>query len=139
MPCYSLPDPRFLPLGRHDPEEERSSLWWSGSGVRVKLACTKLEADITSTARDHAAWIGVMMDGAPVARLPLMQGTHRYALLAGLDQGFSHEVSIIRDSQPSYDEEGPVYLDAIYTDGEPERPRERDRLIEFIGDSLTVG
>ena len=139
MPCYSLPDPRFLPLGRHDPEEERSSLWWSGSGVRVKLACTKLEADITSTARDHAAWIGVLMDGAPVARMPLMPGTHRYALLAGLDQGFSHEVSIIRDSQPSYDEEGPVYLDAIYTDGEPERPRERDRLIEFIGDSLTVG
>ena len=139
MQRYSLPDPRFLPLGRHDPEENKTSLWWSGSGVRVKIACTKIEADITSTARDHAPWIGVMMDGAPVARLPLMPGTHRYALLVGLDKGFSHEVSILRDSQPSYDEDGPVYLEAIYTDGEPIRPQERDKLIEFIGDSLTVG
>lgn len=139
MRRFSLPNPRFLPLGRHDPGENKTSLWWSGSGVRVQIACTVMEADITSSARDHAPWIGVMMDGAPVARLPLMPGTHRFALLAGLDKGFSHEVSIIRDSQPTYDEDGPVYLDAIYTDGEPERPKERDKLIEFIGDSLTVG
>ena len=85
MQRYSLPDPRFLPLGRHDPEEEKTSLWWSGSGVRVKIACGRLEADITSTAADRAPWVGVMMDGAPVARLPLLPGTHRYCLLAGLD------------------------------------------------------
>lgn len=139
MRRFSLPDPRFLPLGRHDPKEEKSSLWWSGSGVRVKLACKALEAEITASAHDHAPWMGVLMDGAPVARFPLLPGTHRYPLLAGLDGGFSHEVSIIRDTQPSYDEDGPVYLDAVYTDGEPERPAERPLLIEFIGDSLTVG
>ena len=139
MQRISLPDPRFLPLGRHDPKEERTNLWWSGSGVRVCLACKTLEADITSTARDHAPWMGVLMDGAPVARFPLLPGAHRYLLLAGLDGDFSHEVSIIRDSQPSYDEDGPVYIDAVYTDGEPERPAERPLLIEFIGDSLTVG
>ncbi len=134
-----LPDPRFLPLGRHNPGEEKAGLWWSGSGVRVKLACARLEADITASARDHAPWMGVLMDGAPVARFPLLPGTHRYPLLAGLDPAYSHEISIIRDTQPSYDEDGPVYLDAVYTDGEPERPRERPLLIEFIGDSLTVG
>ena len=139
MQRFSLPDPRFLPLGRHDPKEEKTSLWWSGSGVRVKLACTALEAEITSSARDHAPWVGVLMDGAPVARLPLLPGTHRYPLLAGLDRGFAHEVSIIRDTQLSYDEDGPVYLEAVYTDGEPQRPEERPLLIEFIGDSLTVG
>ncbi len=139
MQRISLPDPRFLPLGRHDPKESRASLWWSGSGVRVKLACTGLEADITASARDHAPWIGVLMDGAPVARFPLLPGAHRYPLLAGLDGSFAHEVSIIRDTQPSYDEDGPVYLDAVYTDGGPQRPSERPLLIEFIGDSLTVG
>ena len=139
MHCIALPDARFLPLGRHDPKEERTSLWWSGSGVRVKLACKTLEAEITASARDHAPWMGVLMDGAPVARFPLLPGTHRYPLLAGLDAGFVHEVSIIRDSQPSYDEDGPIYLNAVYTDGTPERPAERPLLIEFIGDSLTVG
>ncbi len=134
-----LPDPRFLPLGRHDPKEEKASLWWSGSGVRVKLACKTLEAEITSSARDHAPWIGVLMDGAPVARFPLLPGSRRYPLLAGLDDGFAHEISIIRDTQPSYDEDGPLYLDAVYTDGEPLRPADRPVLIEFLGDSLTVG
>lgn len=139
MQRIALPDSRFLPLGRHDPKEERTSLWWSGSGVRVKLACTMLEAEITASARDHASWIGVLMDGAPVARFPLLPGAHRYPLLAGLDECFAHEVSVIRDSQPSYDEDGPIYLDAVYTDGEPHRPVERPLLLEFIGDSLTVG
>ncbi len=134
-----LPDPRFLPLGRHNPGEEKAGLWWSGSGVRVKLACARLEADITASAQDHAPWMGVLMDGAPVARFPLLPGAHRYPLLAGLEEGFAHDISIIRDTQPSYDEDGPIYLDAVYTDGEPERPAERPLLIEFIGDSLTVG
>ena len=139
MQRIPLPDPRFLPLGRHDPKEKRASLWWSGSGVRTRIACAQMEIEITSSARDHAPWAGVMMDGAIVGRFPLLSGTHRYPVLAGLDAGFAHEVTILRDTQPSYDEDGPVYLEAILTDGKPERPRERDLLIEFIGDSLTVG
>ena len=90
MQRIALPDSRFLPLGRHDPKEERTSLWWSGSGVRVKLACKTLEAEITASARDHAPWMGVLMDGAPVARFPLLPGTHRYPLLAGLDGGYKN-------------------------------------------------
>ncbi len=139
MQRITLPDARFLALGRHDPGEKKTQLWWSGSGVRTKIACTVLEADITSTASGHAAWMGVLMDGAPVARFPLRAGTHRYPLLMGLDAAFSHEVSIVRDSQLSYDEQGPVILEAVYTDGEPALPAQRPLLIEFIGDSLTVG
>nr|AIF25953.1 putative hypothetical protein [uncultured bacterium Ad_091_F22_contig1] len=139
MQRIALPDARFLPLGRHDPRENEARLWWSGSGVRVRLACTVLEADIVSSAANHATWMGVLMDGAPVARFPLRPGAHRYLLLAGMDADFSHEVSIIRDSQLSYDEAGPVILEAVYTDGEPVFPQEKPLLIEFIGDSLTVG
>ena len=136
---FALPDPRFLPLGRHDPRETAACLWWSGAGIRVKIDCTCMEAEITSTASGHAAWAGVLVDGAPVARFPLLKGTHRYPILLGMEKGFSHEVSIIRDTQASYDEEGPIVLHAVYTDGEPELPRERPLLIEFLGDSLTVG
>ena len=57
MQRYSLPDPRFLPLGRHDPKETQAHLWWSGSGVRLKTACTRLDIEVTSTCTDHAAYL----------------------------------------------------------------------------------
>ena len=139
MQRYQLPDVRFLPIGRRDPLETEQHLWWSGSGVRVKLACKRLDVEATSSAADHAQWLGVLVDGAPVTRLPLVQGTHQYTLLAGLDDQFTHEITILRDTQPSYDEAGPVALNAVLTDGEPQAPDARPLMIEFIGDSLTVG
>ena len=139
MQHFQLPDQRFLPIGRHDPAETEQNLWWSGSGVRVKLACKRLDVEATSTAADHAQWLGVLVDGAPVTRLPMTQGTHTYPLLVGLDDHFPHEITILRDTQPSYDEAGAVVLNAVITDGTPEAPEDRPLMLEFIGDSLTVG
>ena len=139
MQRYSLPNARFVTIGRHDPCEKEQNLWWSGSGVRVKLACRRLDVEATSTAADHAQWLGVLVDGAPITRLPMVQGTHVYPLLAGLDDQFPHEITILRDTQPSYDETGAVVLNAVYTDGTPEAPDARSLMLEFIGDSLTVG
>ncbi len=139
MQRYSLPDARFVTIGRHDTSEKEQNLWWSGSGVRVKLACKRLDVEATSTAADHAQWLGVLVDGAPITRLPMIQGTHTYPLLAGLDDHFSHEITILRDTQPSYDETGAVVLKAVITDGTPERPDVRPLMLEFLGDSLTVG
>ena len=139
MNRYSLPDARFVTIGRHDLSEREQNLWWSGSGVRVKLACRRLDVEATSTAGDHAQWLGVLVDGAPITRLPMAEGTHTYPLLAGLDDQFPHEVTILRDTQPSYDEKGAVVLHAVITDGTPEAPDARPLTLEFIGDSLTVG
>ena len=69
----------------------------------------------------------------------MVQGTHTYPLLAGLDDQFAHEITIMRDTQPSYDESGAVVLNAVLTDGTPEIPDARPLMLEFIGDSLTVG
>ena len=139
MQRFDLPDARFFPIGRRDPNETRQHLWWSGSGVRVKLACTRVDVEVTCTSADHAQWLGVLMDGAPVARFPILEGTHTYTALAGLDSHFPHEITVIRDTQPSYDEAGPVILNAVITDGEPQEAEARSQMIEFIGDSLTVG
>ena len=135
-------DPRgeaFLRMGRYDRKEENCSLWWSGSGVRTRAACTSLEIEAESTAREHAPWLAVTAEGALIARFPLLRGVHRYPVVSGMDAGFPHEISITRDTQPTFDEDGPVRLLSVYADGELARPRERARLVEFIGDSLTVG
>ena len=139
MVAYDPCGANFLRMGRHDPAETRCHLWWSGSGIRMNIDCTALEVEAESTAKDHAQWLGVMIDGAPVARFVLMQGVHRYPVLAGMEAGVSHEVTILRDTQPSYDEDAPVILHAVYTDGKPSAPEARPLRLEFIGDSLTVG
>lgn len=139
MAYIALPDPRFTYLGRRDANEEKTMLWWSGSGVRFTLKCTHLIARVTSAHRDHAAWLGVMLDGAPVARMPLLRGTRDYPLLAGMEAGVPHQVTILKDTQCGYDEDGPVILEGIETDGEVSPAPARPMLLEFIGDSLTVG
>ena len=135
----NMKDCPLVRLGRYDAQEKDFCLWWSGSGIRLDIACTYLTVEAESFATDHAPWIGVLADGAPIARFPLLKGRHTYPILAGMDPAFSHEITIQRDTQPTPDEEMPVLLHAIDTDGTPKMPKERKRLIEFIGDSLTVG
>ena len=140
MNGYTLPRPEFKPLGRHDPAETKRQLWWSGSGIRFSLKAAALEADITWTGTGFNPWMGVTVDGAPVCRFPLTPGTRRYPLLAGMDGSVSHEIALVRDSQPvEGSDAGPIVIDAVYTDGVPSSPAERPLLIEFLGDSLTVG
>lgn len=137
---YDPKDPqRFLRMGRFDPAEQTCALWWSGSGFRTRIDCTRLELEAEVKGGGQAPWLAVLVDGAPVARLPLMEGQHRYALLEGMESGFSHEVSVSRDTQPCDSDAAPLILTAVYTDGVPVAPEERPLLIEFIGDSLTVG
>ena len=128
-----------LRVGRYDPLEKQTELWWSGAGIVTKLYCTYLKLDIESFAQEHAPWIGVMVDGAAIARFPLLPGRHVYPALAGMDAAVSHEITIQRDSQPTIDETGPIILHGIDTDGQPAMPEKRQFMIEFIGDSLTVG
>ena len=135
-------DPRgtaFVRMGRFNPDEAACNLWWSGSGVRTKLACTRVEIEATVPDQENLPMVSVTVDGAPVARFALRPGTHRYDLLGRMDGGEVHEVAVLRDSQPTDQDAAPLVLDAVYTDGEPAAPEHRPRLIEFLGDSLTVG
>lgn len=136
---YTATDPLFQRLGRHDPKEKHVALWWSGSGLRFHAACAELIAEITCTPGEHVPWMGVLLDGAIIARFPLMSGTHRYPLLEGMDPAFPHEISLMRDTQPTFDEAQPPRLEALICDGKLTAPQERSCLIEFLGDSLTVG
>ena len=132
--------PAFLPVGRHG-DEPACALWWSGCGVRTRLACTRLEieVDAPTSSGGHAPWLAVEADGAPIARLPLAPGRGRYLLLAGMDPAVAHEIAILRDTQPTGDEDGPVVLRGVFTDSEPQPPRRRRLVLECLGDSLTAG
>ena len=139
MNGYDPRDARFQRLGRFDASEPTCQLWWSGSGIAMQIGCRALELEAEAVESEHLPWLGVMVDGEPVARFPLRAGRHRYAILEGMDPTVPHEVAILRDTQPHDADAAPLSLLAVYTDGEPAPASRKLRLIEFIGDSLTVG
>ena len=128
-----------LRIGRYDKNEEHCCLWWSGSGIRLTAACKQLTLEAEHFAVEHAPWLAVLVDGSPVARFPMLPGKRTYPILDGMDRAFPHEVTILRDSQPMPDEEKPIAFYTIESDGDIQAAPARSRLLEFIGDSLTVG
>lgn len=139
MNRYDPKGPAFLRLGRFDAKEAGCRLWWSGSGIATRLDCTRLEIEADVPDGEFTPWLAVTVDGAPVARFALRPGLHRYDLLGRMERGFAHEIAVVRDSQPTDNDAGPLTLTNVYTDGKPELPEPKKRLIEFLGDSLTVG
>ena len=130
---------RFLRMGRINPSEDGCRLWWSGSGVRTRFDGVRMALEATVAEGEHTPWLCVTVDGAPVARFPLMPGTHRYDLLGRMEAGVTHEVALLRDTQPTDGDEAPLVFEAVWADGALSAPEPRARLIEFLGDSLTVG
>ena len=138
LKSYDPLGPGFVRLGRREAGETACALWWSGSGVRTRLACSAMEVEIAAGG-ELTPWICVEADGAPVARLPLCEGVRRYLVLSGMDPAVPHEITLRRDSQPTEADRGPVILRQVFTDGEPVAPELPKRRVLFIGDSLTVG
>lgn len=139
MKRYDVRSAAFTRLGRFNPDEAGCALWWSGSGVRVRLDGRRAEIEATVADDDNTPWLCVTADGEPVARFPLRPGTHRYDLLGAMEAGVAHDIEILRDTQPTDSDTAPLLLEALYTDGAPAPAAHREKLIEFIGDSLTVG
>lgn len=135
---------RFDPLdftlpGRQEASPECCRLWWTGSGISFSAACTRINIDAEAFTSEHAVWLAVLAGDAVIARFPLAPGRRTYTALAGMDMAFTHEISVVRDTQPLPDEPRPPVIHSVFSDGELMPARPRERLIEFIGDSLTVG
>ena len=127
-------------LGRFDPQQPVLPLYWTGSGVEMHIRCTELDLELECDYDIQCPWLGVMVDGAPVARFALERGRRFYTLLAGMDETVAHTVTVVRDTQPVQEDERLfVCVHRLRSDGELLPPPERTMRIEFIGNSLTSG
>ncbi len=128
-------------LGRYDIHEQECLLGFSMSGVALRAACTELAVEIDCEYGEHSPWMGVLVDGAPVGRFPLLQGKHWYTAIAGMDPQFPHDIAIVRDSQPVPEDPHRQFIriENVRVTGEVQPCSKPSMVIEFAGDSLTSG
>lgn len=113
---------------------------WSGAGFSVRFQGSGLAAEIYSNAPEakDIAYLKVYVDGQEQKDIRLSKDIQMVTLAENLDPNVEHTVQVRKRTNARSSTAGLSRL--VLMDGkvlEPEKPKER--LIEFIGDSLTVG
>ncbi|MCQ2427309.1 MAG: GDSL-type esterase/lipase family protein [Clostridia bacterium] len=113
---------------------------WSASGFSFNFKGTGAKATIVSNAPGgvDAAYIKIYVDGVWKKDVLLDAAKKEVVLASGLDAGKEHSIMVVKrtNARSSTSAVTEVKVD----DGEKLAPdAEKSRLIEFIGDSLTVG
>ena len=129
---------RVVAVGRC-PQGEKGLLCWTGSSLVIQARLREWSAVIEAEWADNSPFMGILVDGVPVARFALGRGTNRYTLLTGMDETVEHELTLFRETQPMSGE-NKLTVRVLEMDILGELlPVKNKPLIEFIGDSLTTG
>ena len=136
---YPVGDHRILKLGRAGAGEAPFPMHWTGSGILLKAACAALDVRFKAEYDSQAPWAAVLIDGAPVGRFCIAPGEEWIHVLLGMDPGTTHEVAVLRDSQPVPGDGGRLLLTGIRLDGTLFEAEKAPLNVGLIGDSLTVG
>ena len=113
---------------------------WSASGFSVRFRGSGVSAVITSSAPggSNNAYLKIYVDGVEMEDVELKSKTQTVNLAAGLDPSKEHTVRVLKRTNAR--SSTAAVTDIRLTDGEKLSPEKNSsRLIEFIGDSLTVG
>lgn len=130
-------------IGRTKTCNEILYLGYSCSAIEFEFEGNKAEVIIQSNYVEgdnaHKAWMAVVVDGSekPIRRFNPHPGINTYILYEGTGDK-RVKIRLVKMSEAAFDKVG---IEAIVTDNElPIRPtKERQRKIEFIGDSITCG
>lgn len=117
-------------------------LWfnWSAAGFSLRFTGTKIIAQFHSNAPQTSdyAYLNVWIDGKPQPDLLLDQPQMRVILASQLDAAIPHTLTVRKRTNARASSAGISSL--LICNGKAEAPPEiKSPLIEFIGDSLTVG
>ncbi len=113
---------------------------WSASGFSVRFQGSGLKAKIASNAPDatNYAYLKVYVDGVEQTDILLDKTMQTVTLAEGLNPDEIHTVEVRKRNSPRSSTAGVLSIELL--DGKKLAPPEKkEKLIEFIGDSLTVG
>lgn len=113
---------------------------WSGSGFSVRFQGSGLAAEFYSNASDakNIAYLKVYIDGVEQEDIRLQKDIQMVMLAEDLDPKTEHMVEVRKRTNALSSTAGVSRL--VLTDGKVLEPQQsKERLVEFLGDSLTVG
>ena len=113
---------------------------WSASGFCVSFQGSGLKAKIASNAPGvkYYAYLKVYVDGVEQTDIVLDQTMQTVTLAEGLDANEIHTVEVRKRTSANNSTAGVVNLEVL-NGWKVAPPAAKEKLIEFIGDSLTVG
>ena len=122
--------------------ESNDTRWfnWSASGFSVQFQGSGLKAKIASNAPNatNYAYLKVYVDGVEQTDILLDKTQQTVVLAQNLDPNEIHTVEVRKRNSPRSSTAGILNLELL--DGKKLAPlAAKDKLIEFVGDSLTVG
>ena len=122
--------------------ESAGTQWfnWSASGFSVRFQGSGLKANIASNAPNatNDAYLKVYVDGVEQTDVLLDQTVQTVVLAEGLNPDEIHTVEVRKRNSPRSSTAGLLSMEVL--DGKKAAPQAaKDKLIEFVGDSLTVG
>ncbi|MBQ1196727.1 MAG: hypothetical protein IIX44_10830 [Clostridia bacterium] len=127
-------------LGRTYSMDGKHYFNWSASGFEFSFKGSGVRAEIVSNAPGggNNAYIKIFIDGVEQPDVVLTKANQTVTLAEGLDPNSTHTIRVVKRSNARSSTAALVSLKL--NDGEKlAPPAEKARLIEFVGDSITVG
>ena len=86
-------------LGRTNGVKDPLTLFWTASGLRVRVKASCLSVTVRADYRDYEPWIDILIDGVRSQRRSLERGEQSISIFRGCDPQVEREVMILRDTQ----------------------------------------
>lgn len=138
---FSLTEIEHLKVhGRTSGRLSPLTLFWTASGFEVRVTGSELWVLLEGDFEQQEPWISLEINGAWIGRQMVAQGKHWVCLFRGRNPQAIKQVRIYKDMQAmAGDARHLLQIHALKTDGEFLPVPEKERKLEFIGDSITSG
>ncbi len=138
---FSLTEIKHLKVhGRTNGSLSPLTLFWTASGFEVRATGSELWALLEGDFEQQEPWISLEVNGAWVGRQMVEQGKRWVCLFRNRNPLAVKQVRLYKDMQAmSEDPRHLLQIHALKTDGEFLPVPEKEKKLEFIGDSITSG
>lgn len=134
-------------------EDGALEVFWTGSGVEFAGFFSAAWIELESDYETYESWVSVFVNGAWIARFILEKGRRWYCLARGMNTSKAQSIRMLKDTQAMGDDPahslvictvrveaaGAAPAKAVRADEVFVSVPRKERMIEFIGDSITSG
>ena len=100
--------PQIRVLGRHVPNREPLTLFYTASGIECCFTGSELWLGLNADYHQVEPWVSVELNGAWISRFPVNKGESEICLFRGMTPGTQKHIRVLKDVQAMNDD--PAHL-----------------------------